>query len=151
MFGIRRLKRNILELQNQLDSANFSISKLERVYSEIKQRAIEDELIAYCRIFGERIKIETPNNSYEEYFENAILFKKPITILHRSTLLGICYNPKFDTFGKNEKASLLKGRHLGLEGIVSLSYLCGDEAEYQPWVEFGPIILQMFREDYKLG
>ncbi|MBQ9713059.1 MAG: hypothetical protein IJV54_12310 [Bacteroidales bacterium] len=151
MFGSHRLKKELKEIQKKLNSSNKSINDLGDYIRKIQPIAIEEELISYCRVFGERIPIKAPDSSYgEEYFENAILFKEPVVLEHRTPLLGICYNPQYDTSNEFGKANLLKGRHLGLEGIISLSYLCGDEAEYQPWEKFGPIILNQFHSQLRI-
>lgn len=146
MFARKKLREKTLELQ----SAYKRIDELDDYIKTFRPLAVEDELISYCRVFGKRIPIEFPDDKREGYFENAILFDEPVIFGSYNPLLGICYNPDFDICTPNDKQQLLKGRHLGLEGIVSLSYLLGDEAEYKPWTELGPVILNLLREKYKV-
>lgn len=150
MFGIigkrRRELDRVYTLVSRLELEKEALEKAAREYN---RAALEGILIGYCRVFGKRIEIDGAEDMEKEYLENAILFNEPFIQRHRSRLIGICYNPEFDTYTDGAKKALLRGRHMGLEGIISTSYLCGDEAEYQGWDEIGEAVLEILKEQFK--
>lgn len=111
--------------------------------------ALESLLISYCRVYGKRIHIQGCEPDYPEYFENAIIFDQPFIRENGKKLIGICYHPEFDDSNVFDKQTLLTGKHLGLEGIRSLTSLGGDEAEYLEWEEIGQGVLDVLENQFR--
>ncbi len=145
---IGKRKRELNQAYTLISRLTFEMEDLKKSAQEYYFVVLEDILIGYCRIYGKRIKIDGPKNLVNEYLENAILFCEPFILEHHPKLIGICYNPKFDIDSAGAQSALLKGRHLGLEGIFTTSYLAGDEADYQPWNEIGEAVLEILKKQF---
>lgn len=146
-----KLKKEHLDITTKYIELIEQKNKTEEEFQKIKPLITESILITFCRIYGKRImETDCPGNCTPEYFENAILFEKPLKIEHHNPILGICYNPDYDINTPTNKKLLLNGKHMGLEAIMSTSYAAGDEAEYQNWDKIGNTIIEILTEQFKI-
>lgn len=148
MFGFK-YRKMYQEVLGELCSKEIDAQKLAAKVVELNPVMVEDRIISYCRVFGSKVQLECPDGVEDAYLENAIVFDEPLVLKYCNPLLGVCYTPKFDVFGENAKRCLLKGRHLGLEGIMSLKYCAGDEADCLRWEEIGEDVLEVLEKKFK--